>query len=468
MTPNTPWRVPLGALCVGAVLTGCASPLDERRPPAASWQDPWLDMQRPPPPRANGSPANPRDDAHRADTDPLPANATLEDVLTYAQTHSVALRAAQERWQAAAARIDSARFLPDPRVSYLHERDGRPRKQEIMVEQAFPWFGTIERRRDAATYAAEAELARVSEQWLAIRARIIENVLELGYLDARIALTRDTAELVTQLESSLRAQYMTQPDMYAAVVRAQVEVGRLENELESLVARRVPLAARLNAMLSRPADAPLPEAWASPDEVLDAHDDDVVAWLEDHNPTLRAQSALVESLRQGQAVARAENNPDFTLGAGADVTTDEYIFAVSMRVPIWRERNEGRVREATSNRLAAAHEREDARHRLRAEASDLLFQHHDAQRRIVLLRDTLIPKAEEAMRAVLACCAAGNTGLQDALDAERTLLSLRLEEARAVADRASTLAQLESLSGVPLPRRIDAYNDAQSTEGDEQ
>ena len=452
------------AVCVVA-LAGCASsPLEHREPSA--WTDPWSDRDRSaPPPRIDYTARhNDPDTVEPAD---LPENATLADVLAYAQVHSVALRAAQERWKAAAARIDGARFLPDPWVSYRQKQKSSPREQEIMVEQSFPWFGTIERRRDVAARDAEAELARVSEEWLNLRASIVESVMELAYLDEQIALTHDTADLTRQLEASFRAQYTTQPDVYASYVRAQVEVGRIENELASLLARRVPLATRLNAMLSRPSDAPLPTEWGLPDEVIDATDADVFAWLDEHSPALRVRSAVVESLREGQALARVENRPEFRLGLGGDVVEDAYVVAVAMSVPLWNDRNEGRVREATANRIAAAYEREDARHRLRAEASDLLFRHHDAQRRIDLLRSELIPIAEEAMRAVMACCAAGNTGLRDALDAERTLLDLRLEEARAVADRAVTLARLETVCGVPLPRRSDAPPIPDTHEGDE-
>lgn len=450
---------------VGAMisLTGCASPLRDD-PPARAYGN-GAPNGAAAYARANGmhgasAPAASVSWRINAEPNgaPLPDRATLDDVLAYAQAHSAAMLAAQERWRMLTARIDQSRSLPDPRISYMQERDRRPHEQEIMVSQAFPWFGTLGRRRDAAAREADAELARVSATWLSVRERVVEAAVELAYLERQIALTRDTLELLRQVEASIRARHTVQSDLFAQVVRAQVEIGRVENEVRTLEARRAPLRARLNAMLSRDDGDPLPTEWTLPDELLNEPDDRVLAMLDEHNPELRAMGLMVEALREGQEAARLETRPEFEIGVGGDATEDTFIASISMSIPLWGEKNKARVREATSARIVAAYERDDARHRLRADAADLLFQHGDAQRRIAVLRSTLIPKAEEAMRATLACCAAGTAGFLDALDAERTLLALRLEEARALADRATTLVRLESLTGAPLARVSDGDN----------
>lgn len=78
----------------------------------------------------------------------------------------------------------------------------------------------------------------------------------------------------------------------------------------------------------------------------------------------------------------------------------------------------------------------------------VLFQIRDADRRISLFRDTLIPKAEESMRSTQTAYMAGEmTGLIDLLDAERMLLAFQLNYHRARTTREQRLAEAQMLTG---------------------
>jgi outer membrane protein TolC len=70
--------------------------------------------------------------------------------------------------------------------------------------------------------------------------------------------------------------------------------------------------------------------------------------------------------------------------------------------------------------------------------------------RVRLLEDQLSIQADQSLRSAEAGYAAGTSNALDLLDAERVLLDVRIASARARADYAIAVAQLEGAMGAPL------------------
>ena len=100
-------------------------------------------------------------------------------------------------------------------------------------------------------------------------------------------------ELIRRLEQVARSQYRVGGAQHADVVRAQVELGKLEDELRTLKALKQPIAAKLNAALGRPADADVPWPTQASPEAIDVTDQRVLAWLREASPELKALDAEI-------------------------------------------------------------------------------------------------------------------------------------------------------------------------------
>jgi outer membrane protein TolC len=83
-----------------------------------------------------------------------------------------------------------------------------------------------------------------------------------------------------------------------------------------------------------------------------------------------------------------------------------------------------------------------------------LYKYRDAQRKIDLYQNTLIPKADEALAVTLEAFQGGTRSSLDLIDAEKTLLEFELAYIRALADQAQRLAELEMLLGDEIPCKI--------------
>jgi len=390
----------------------------------------------------------------------LPENPTLADYLAVAASQNPGLASAEAKWKAAQERVPQARSLDDPTVKYQASIAKDMRIQEVVVEQMFPWFGKLDLR--AAVAQQEAEAAQQQQQALALKvAYQVKNAYyEYYYLARAIDLAKQNRDLVKGLGDIALARYKAGMGGYQDVTRAQVELGKLEDQVRTLEDSRGAAAARLNAALNRPAGAPLPWPKAIAEgEIEVASDDQVLEWLAAASPELKAMDHDVARERTSIELAKKDFWPDVGLGVGymnqreiMEQSNDHMVVGmISVTLPIWREKYAAGVREAELRHEAALKMRADKANMLGADVKMALYQMRDAQRKRVLYQGTLIPKAKESLQATEAAFRSGQANFVDLVDGERTLLEFQLMYERMLADHAQRAAELEMLVGKELP-----------------
>ena len=90
---------------------------------------------------------------------------------------------------------------------------------------------------------------------------------------------------------------------------------------------------------------------------------------------------------------------------------------------------------------------EDARSTLNADITDEVYRIDDSQRRLVLYRESLVPRAREALQLTTAAYRAGSASVLDLLDSERALLEFELSYWRACREYLQGEARLTELLG---------------------
>ena len=390
------------------------------------------------------------------------------DYLAYAALNNPALEAAFNRWKAALERVPQARSLPDPRFTYRYfieqvETRVGPQRQSFELAQTFPWFGKLELRSDVALQAANAARQRYEAEKLKLFYRVKDAYCEYAYWSQAVDITRQNRDLLSYLEQVATTRYKAAAGGHPDVIRAQVELGRMEDRLLSLVDLKSVITARLNAALGRPVGAELPAAKTPTTYTLKAGDDQILQWLQESNPELRALAHEIAREEKAMKLARKDYAPDVTLGVQyvdtgparmpgvPDSGQDPVLAMFSINVPIWYDKLSAAQREARARYWADAKDKEDRRNSLSAEIKMVLYQVRDAERKINLYRDTLIPKAEQSLKVTEAAFRAGTSTFLDLLESQRVLLDFQLSLQRALANHAQRVAQLEMLVGRAMP-----------------
>lgn len=409
-------------------------------------------------------------EAHRPDRGPdLTEESHLSDYLAYAALNNPSLEAAFNRWRAAVERVPQVTSLPDPRFTYryfIEEVETRvgAQRQSFELAQMFPWYRKLQLRGDAAAEAANAARQRFEARKLALFYQVQSVYYEYYYLGRAIAIVTENRDLLVHFERIARTRYTVAEGSHPEVIRVQVEIGKIEDHLRSLQDLRAPTVARLNAALNRPPTAPLPWPEAVEPQELTFTDEQMAAWMAELNPELRALAFEIARSGHQVALARQDYVPDVTLGVGyidtspstggrhpSDDGEDPVIAMVSVNLPVWQERLAAGVREARHSYLQSVDTRTDRLNTLNAELQLALFRFRDAERQIDLYRDTLLPKAEQAVSAMMASFRAGGGSFLDLIDTQRILLEFELAYERALANRMQGLAELEMLVGREIP-----------------
>jgi outer membrane protein TolC len=411
----------------------------------------------------------------RHDLPVLTGDSALSDYLAYAALNNPGLEAAFNRWKAALERVPQVRSLPDPRFNYayfIQEVETRvgPQEHKVGLAQMFPWFGKLELRGDVALEAANAERQRYEAAKLELFYRVKKAYFEYYHVGRAIAITDENVQLLAYLEGVARAKYKAGAPTHAAVIKAQVELGKLEERARALRDLAGPVAAQLNAALNRRSDAALPLPAAIPEEEVEFTDQQLYSRLKEGNPELKTIDSVAARDRAAVDLAQKGYFPDITVGLDyvdtdsalmpgtEDSGKDPVVGMISVNLPIWRDKYRAAEREARARYDASLKERSNRENSLMASLEMALYGFRDAERKIDLYRDTLIPKANQSLKVTQQAYEAGSADFLDLIDAQRVLLEFELSYERALTNRAQRLAEIEMLVGADVPRAESAVD----------
>lgn len=395
------------------------------------------------------------------DTDP-----TLSDYLTYAALNNPELEASFNKWKASLEKISQVDALPDPKFTYAYfieqvETRVGPQVQKFGLSQMFPWFGKLSLRSDIAAEAANADFQRYQAVKFSVFYRVKKSYYEYSYLQRAISVTEDNIELLKHLESVAQSKYKTGGSQIG-VIKAQVELGKLDDRIRTLQELRGPISARLNAALNRPQESALPWPQNAPLSGAKVVDDEMFDQLSNANPQLLALDNLIKKEEQAIVLARREYYPDFMIGVDyidtdealmegtLDSGKDPVVAMIAIDIPLWRGKYKAGVKEAKFRKEAVTQMRSNQGNQLEADLKMALYRFRDAERKIDLYGDTLVPQANQSLSVTEEAYRAGAADFLNLIDAERLLLEFQLSHERSLVDREIALAEIEKLIGKPL------------------
>lgn len=378
------------------------------------------------------------------------------------------LDAAREQIHAAEARVPQVTAAPEPQLRYawfpraIQTRTG-PQRNRIGVTQAFPWFGVLSRRGDVAERNTAQVRARVSVLEVEITRRIKRYYYDYGYLAELKRVTEDSLALLMQLEPIAQRKVQvgaSQEDL----LRLQMEIGRIEDHLATIDGRRRTVSAKLSSEIGG-----LPGAELLPWPRLELPQPQLVAFevawghARQSNREIARLRREVERHESSVELARLGNRPQFSVsldyletgGALAPNVDgggeDPFSLSAMVTIPLRRSKYASAVSESKSLRAATELRIKALESRLATEVEQHLYELDDADRKLALYRDTLIPRARQTLTLTQRSYQTGTATLIDWLGTERELLEFDRSMFRAGADYLQHLADLEALCGGSLP-----------------
>ena len=211
----------------------------------------------------NGQPKGVSELPNGSNISAIDSNATLQTYIELALRNRSGLKSAYEKWQESTAMKGSAGALENPLLSYSYgytefSDPVGPDRQKFGIMQPFPWFGTLGAKKNAVALISDADY----QSYLAEELRTIYQV-KSAYYDyyfstRQLALTRESFELMRQFENVIRTRYETGLAMHPDLIKAQIELGQMEEMIRSMEQMLDPTRARMLALLNLPTGTSLP------------------------------------------------------------------------------------------------------------------------------------------------------------------------------------------------------------------
>lgn len=387
----------------------------------------------------------------------------LRGVLEYLEARNPELRSMALEADAARQRSGVADALPDPMVS-MELRDvpvGDPTLSPAVagstryaVKQMFPLGDKRGLRRGVAEAEVSAAEARRSATLVELRMKAKTAYSQYWYATQAHRVTDGVRGLMVDLEQIARARYGTGLVPQQDVIKAQTEVTAMRTELVMQASERRQAAARLNAVLARPADAPLADAEAPRD--IPARALDFAALTKsagERSPQLAVQAAQLASATRNADLVRASRWPDLTFGvAGIQRGTrlTEYELMVEMNIPWQRDVIRANESEAMAMKSAVEARRDAVAAQLQGELGENWAALDALREQAAILRDTLLPQAQLTFDSALSAYQAGRVDFGTLLDAQRQIRRTRLDLLKVQLEQQMRLAEIERIVGEDL------------------
>jgi cobalt-zinc-cadmium efflux system outer membrane protein len=360
----------------------------------------------------------------------LPSPLRLTDVIRLASERRDEIQAARARIRAGEARPVIVSALDDPMLS--PSLDHLPfmlggADVSVTIEQTIPLSGVRRHRRLSALADVErlrADAARatldVGVQAATAFVMLQERRRTAVFVSEQIAFARDVV-------TAANARYASGTAPQSDVLRAEVEVARLEAIARALAIELRGAEAMLNTTMARDADLPVPEL------ALPALTQTVLSWSAikpalSTRPELAAGRAEVARAEADVLVMRDMFRPMATIRTGPSYTMTDgrgWMAMIGISLPIWRGKLRAGVAEAEAMRAMSVADLRAMTRMIEGDAAVAASQLEAARERQAALTADVLPRARMAIEPAVAGYAAGRLPLVSVIEAVQALWSVQ-------------------------------------------
>ena len=394
-----------------------------------------------------------------------PSHLELGQVYQEARAQNPRADAARALAAAARARVPGAKLPPDPQLQLgfmnytipgLAPMDAIGMTQ-LQVMQMIPTAGKLGLSGRSASAQAGAATERAREVEWDVRNQVAMAFYDLYSTDQALEVSRETLRLLQDTRSVAEAMYRVGEGRQTDVLRAQVEIARMVEDTVRMTAMRTGMAARLNALLNRTADAKVasPVLPVFPDSTITL--EALLMGAEAGRPMVRAAEREVEAAAAQSKLARREIWPDLTIGAQygqrGSVTGTERMGSLMLgaSIPTFAPSRQLKMREeaAAMQRMAEA-DLAAMRAQTRGDVTSAFASLARARNLTALYRTTIIPQAEAAVASAFAAYRVGSVDFMTLLDDRMTVNKYKQELFALESEQGKSWAELEMLLGREL------------------
>jgi len=391
-----------------------------------------------------------------------PLITSLQELIAQLEKNNPEIRAARFRFEAATKRPSQVSTLPEPKLTVVNFGVGQPFSslnvsgfayRAIGVSQEIPFPGKLGLAAEEAQREADSERQHYRSIVLEKTSQLKMAYYEWYFVTKAIEITSKNRDLVDRFEQIARARYSVGKGIQADVLKAQVEVSGLAQQVEILEQKKLLSEARIRALLN--SELPLGRPAELRQTALQLQLESILQMVEGQSPRLQADQATVQSRAVAIDRANREYRPDFNFSVQWQKTgsqfPDYYMASAEIKLPVyfWRKQRLG-VEEAQARLQEARETYQAARQDLVFAAKDKYFTAMTSEKLLALFQSGIIPQSSTALESALSGYEVGNVDFLTLLNNAVTLLNYEMQYYQELTKHEQALAELEPLIGMEL------------------
>ena len=359
-------------------------------------------------------------------TSALPSPLGLADVIRIASERRDEIQAARERIRAGEARPTIVSALEDPMIS--PSLDHLPfmlggADVSLTIEQQIPLSGIRRHRRASALADVDRLRAEANRATLDVGMQAANAFLMVQERRRTEALVSEQLAFARDVVSAANARYASGTAPQSDVLRAEVEVARLEAVARALVSEVRGAEAMLNTSLALDADRPVPAlaslafaqpppSWSAIKSALTSRPELVAGRAE----IVRAEADVEVMRDMFRPMATVRTGPSYTMAEGKG-----WMAMVGLSLPIWRGKLRAGVAEAQATRAMAEADLRAMTRMIEGDAAVAVSQLQASRDRQASLTTDVLPRARMAIEPAVAGYTAGQLPLVSVIEAVQAL-----------------------------------------------
>ena len=356
----------------------------------------------------------------------LPTPLTLADVIRVAGERRDEIEAARARTRAGEARPAIVSALDDPMIS--PSLDHLPfmlggADVSVTLEQQIPLSGIRRSRRAGALADIDRLRAEADRTTLDVGIQAATAFLMLQERRRTQALVAEQVGFARDVVTASNARYSSGTAPQSDVLRAEVEVARLDAFARALVSEVRGAEAMLNASLALDSDRPVPPlasvafvepvpTWAAIKAALTSRPELAVGRAE----IARAEADVQVMRDMFRPMATIRTGPAYTMAEGRG-----WMAMVGISLPIWRGKLRAGVAEAQAMRAMSEADLRAMTRMIEGDAAAAVNQLQAARDRQDAFTTDVLPRARMAIDPAVAGYSAGQLPLVSVIEAVQVL-----------------------------------------------
>ena len=390
----------------------------------------------------------------------------VESLVQEALEKNPKILAARGRHAALEEKIPQSGALEDPMLGFgvvnlpnnFDFNDEDMTMKEISVSQKFPFPGKRGLSEEVAAKEADAGAADADEVANQVAKEVKTAFYDFSHVYRAIEVTQRNKSILEELAKITQTRYSLGQAIQEDVIRNQVEISKMMDDLIMLEQKKRALAAKLNYLLNRPRNSPVGRpADVDFNRVAFSIDNLQQKAVED-NPMLKALKQDISARGKNVELARRDYFPDFSLKFAygqRDDRLDMYTGMVEMNLPIFfKSKQERKVAEAYADIRSAQAKYDGAQNEILYMIADMGSMTQRLERKIELYRTGIIPQARLQIDTAMSAYMVNKADFMTLLDSRMRLYRYELDYHDALTEYEKSLAALEAAVGTTFSREV--------------